>query len=83
MLAASAASLGCQVLALVVLFAYMRALESNELLYGYAPRTSMALFVLVAVAIAVAIAVLVPGVAVVVWVAAATATKTHLSMSPI
>ena len=52
-LAASAASLGCQVLALVVLFAYMRALESNELLYGYAPRTSLALFVLVAVAIAV------------------------------
>jgi ABC-type multidrug transport system fused ATPase/permease subunit len=47
-LAASAASLSCQILALGLLFAYVRALESNQLLYGFTPRTSASLFAIVA-----------------------------------
>jgi ABC-type multidrug transport system fused ATPase/permease subunit len=45
----SGASLGCQVVALVALFAYLKALENNELLLGFAPRTSLILFVLFAI----------------------------------
>lgn len=47
-LAASGASLVCQILALGLLFAYVRALESNELLYGFTPRTSASLFAIIA-----------------------------------
>ncbi len=47
-LVASAASLGCQLLALAMLVTYLRALESNELLLGLTPRTSMTLFGMVA-----------------------------------
>lgn len=47
-LAASAASLVCQILALGLLFQYVGALESNQLFYGFAPRTSASLFTIVA-----------------------------------
>lgn len=48
-LIANAASLACQVLAVAALFAYMRALESNELLFGLAPRSSLVLFAVVVI----------------------------------
>jgi ABC-type multidrug transport system fused ATPase/permease subunit len=48
-LVANAASLGCQILALAILFVYVGALEGNGALYGFASRTSMTLFAVVAI----------------------------------
>lgn len=49
----SALSLAFQLLALGLLFRYVGALESNELFYGFTPRTSIGLFALVTVATAI------------------------------
>jgi len=51
-LVSSALSLVFQLLALGLLFRYVGALESNELFYGFTPRTSIELFALVTVATA-------------------------------
>lgn len=47
-LAAAAASLACQVVALLGLYAYLKALEQNQALLGYPARESAILFALIA-----------------------------------
>lgn len=47
-LASAAGSLACQVVALVGLYAYLKALEQNQALLGYPARESVLLFVVIA-----------------------------------